>query len=215
LQRHINLEPAGGGSETDSREISRADFFKVTAVAGGAVALGGVLLKGNPESANAASSTQDSNILNFLLVMEYLQAAFYQDAVDKGALTGDLARFAQVVGAHEKAHVNFLRRKLGSRAGSRPSFDFGSATASENQFAATAVRLEELGLGAYVGQGANLSRKQVLQVGRITSVEGRHAAWIRDIQRQPPAPLAADKGASQSKVAAALRETGFITGGGQ
>jgi hypothetical protein len=174
------------------------------------------LLAGNPSVASAArrSSHQDRDILNFLLLLEYLQAAFYKEAVNKGALQGDLAHFAKVVAGQEKAHVNSLRQELGSHARRAPSFDFGNATSDSRRFAASAMKLEDLGVGAYVGQGANLTRGAVLHVARIASVEGRHAAWVRDIQRHLPAPAAADAAASQGDVQSALQATGFLAGGG-
>ena len=153
--------------------------------------------------------------MNFLLVLEYLQTAFYQEAIDNGSLNGELSHFAQVVGGHEREHVSFLRSKLGAKAKGRPEFDFGDATSNPTKFAATAVKLEELTIGAYIGQGANLTRDAVLRVGRIASVEARHVAWIRDIRRELPAPVAADPGTSQEEVAGELRATHFITGGAQ
>jgi hypothetical protein len=181
------------------------------------VTVGSVLAKGIPTLASASgrSPNQDATIMNFLLLLEYLQSAFYQDAIDKGSLKGELSRFAQVVGGHEKEHVGFLRSKLGSKARGRPDFDFGDATSTPTKFAATAMKLEELTIGAYIGQGANLTRDAVLRVGRIASVEGRHAAWIRDIRRDLPAPAPADAGAPQDQVTGELRATHFITGGAQ
>ncbi|HEX3326475.1 MAG TPA: ferritin-like domain-containing protein [Actinomycetota bacterium] len=195
--------------------MARADFLKVAALATGAVATGRILLAGSPSVASAArrSPHQDRDILNFLLLLEYLQAAFYKDAVNRGALHGDLARFAQVVAGHEKAHVIALRRKLGSHARRAPAFDFGNATSDPHRFAAAATKLEELAVGAFVGQGANLTRGAVLRVARIASVEGRHAAWVRDIQTHLPAPSAADAAIGQHAVASTLRALGFIKGG--
>jgi hypothetical protein len=195
--------------------IARADFLKLAALASGAVATGRVLLAGSPSVASAArrSPGQDRDILNFLLLLEYLQAAFYKDAVKRGALHGDLARFAEVAAGHEKAHVSYLRRTIGSHARQAPAFDFGHATSDPHQFAASAIKLEELAIGAFVGQGANLTRSAVLRVARIASVEGRHAAWVRDIQAHLPAPVAADAALGQHEVASSLQALGFIKGG--
>lgn len=191
--------------------LSRAQFLKLTALAGGAAAAGRVLIEGSPEAALAAgrSPGQDRDIVNFLLQLEYVQAAFYKEAVAKGALQGDLARFARVASGHERAHVSFLRRKLGSDARPAPTFHFGDATSKPNRFAAVAIKLEELGLGAFVGQGANLTRPAALYAARIASVEGRHAAWVRDIQQRLPAPVAADRAIDQAAITSALRALGF------
>jgi hypothetical protein len=45
---------------------------------------------------------------------------------------------------------------------------------------------------------------------KIVSVEGRHAAWIRDIVGLEPAPHAADAGASATEVTAKLKSLGFV-----
>jgi Ferritin-like domain len=191
--------------------LARADFLKFIALAAGAVAAGRVLTAGKPNVASAAgrSPSQDRDILNFLLQLEYVQAALYKEADAKGDLSGDLARYATVAAGHELAHVNSLRRLLGSQAAQEPNFSFGDATSDPARFAAVAIRLEELTVGAYVGQGANLTRGAVLHIARIASVEGRHAAWVRDIQRRLPAPDAADRAIDQNEVSSGLRALGF------
>jgi Ferritin-like domain len=191
--------------------LPRADFLKIIALAGGAAVAGRVLTKGTPNVASAAARSvgQDRDILSFLLQLEYMQAALYKEANDKGALSGDLARFVTIAAGHEQAHVSSLRRLLASQAPPVPQFSFGDATSDPQRFAAVAIRLEELTVGAYVGQGANLTRGAVLHVARIASVEGRHAAWVRDIQRRLPAPDAADRAIDQGQISAALRALGF------
>jgi Ferritin-like domain len=203
------------GEPKVNARLSRADFLRLAGLTGGAAAVGGVLVKGLPTAASAStpSHIQDLDILNSLLLLEYLLASFYAEAGSKGAVGGDLGRFARVAADHEQAHVRFLRAQLGTKARERPEFDFGDATSSSSRFASGAVRLEELILSAYVGQGANLTRRSVLRVARIASVEARHAAWVRDIQKRPPAPMAADTGSSQRQIAAALEATGFVGGG--
>jgi hypothetical protein len=41
-------------------------------------------------------------------------------------------------------------------------------------------------------------------------VEGRHAAWIRDIAGEDPAPVAADPGLTAAAVTSTLREAGLL-----
>src|SRR6185436_5198584 len=55
-------------------------------------------------------------ILNYGLTLEYLEAAFYTEAELAGKLTGELAFFAKIVGAHERNHVAALKGTLGSKA---------------------------------------------------------------------------------------------------
>ena len=111
---------------------------------------------------------------------------------------------------HEAAHVKALKGILGSKAIKKPTFDFGSATASEKRFVETAILLENTGVAAYNGQAANLTKKSLAAAAEIVSVEGRHAAWISSIAGRDPAPRAADPGATAEKVAATLQATGFV-----
>jgi ferritin-like protein len=176
------------------------------------VAGGGIALASRPTSAAAAvpSAAQDRAIFNFALLLEYLQAAFYSEAVERGALTGDVRRFAQVVSEHERAHVAFLRKALGPHARARPEFKFGDATRDERAFLKAAVLLENTGVLAYNGQAANLTRPALAAAAEIVSVEGRHAAWVSDLAGVPPAPRAADVGVSSQDAVRTLQSTRFL-----
>lgn len=177
----------------------------------GAVLAGGLVFGGDPAvSEPAPSAAQDRRIFQFALLLEQVQAAFYAEALKRGALHGDLLEFAQVVGAHERAHVQFLRKVLGPAAGPAPSFHFGEATGDAQRFGAAAHQLENLGVGAYNGQGAKLTAPAMERAAEIVSVEGRHAGWIGAILGEPPAPRAADPGLDASAVTAQLKATGFI-----
>lgn len=192
---------------------SRLGFLKTAVVAGGTIAAGGVLLGGLPKlAAGAPGPAQDVEILKFALTLEYLEAAFYTEAVSKGALKGETLQFARVVGAHERAHVAFLKKALGSKAQKSPTFDFKGTTEDQGKFQATAVLLEDTGVAAYNGQGPNLTKKTLAAAGSIVSVEARHAAWIRDIVGQNPAPKAFDPAKTKKQILAAVNSTGFITG---
>ena len=73
-----------------------------------------------------------------------------------GALTGELALFAEVVGGHERAHVKALKAALGRKAVKKPRFDFQGTTEDAAKFAATAQVLEDTGVAAYAGQAPNV-----------------------------------------------------------
>ena len=65
---------------------------------------------------------------------------------------------AKVIAGHEKAHVDYLKAALGSKAVKQPKFDFGAAVKVEATFAATSQVLENTGVGAYFGQGFNITK---------------------------------------------------------
>jgi hypothetical protein len=189
---------------------SRSKFLRVAAGTGGAV-LGGLLVGQRVAVSDAApSAAQDRRIFQFALLLEELQAAFYAEALRRGALTGDLREFAQVVGAHERAHVAFLRKVLGAAAGPTRSFHFGDATSNPQSFGVAAREIENLGVAAYNGQGAKLTADAMEHAAEIVSVEGRHAGWIGALLGDPPAPRAADPGVDANTVLAQLKASGYL-----
>jgi Ferritin-like domain len=174
---------------------------------------GGILVGGvGAPAIGSGSRLGDAAILNFALEMEELQAALYAQALQHAGLTGELAQYARVVGGHERAHVAFLRQTLGSRAAPAPAFDFGDAVSDPDRFAVAARVLEDLGVAALDGQAANLTRPSLAAVATIVSVEARHAAWIRDLAGELPAPTPANPSEGAARVLAAIRRTGFVKG---
>jgi hypothetical protein len=181
----------------------------VGATAAGLGAVAGGWLR--PQStAGKASPARDVEIFNFLLLLEEAQAAFYDAALRRGALGGDLLVYLRTVAPHEHDHVAFLRRKLGAQARARPKLDFGQATSDPKRFQAAAIDLEEATAAAYIGQGANLTTGAVADAARIVAVEARHAAWIRDLAGADPAPRAADPPRSASDVLSEMRRKGYL-----
>jgi rubrerythrin len=189
--------------------VTRGAFLRrAAAITGGAIA-GGALLSAGP--ALAATAKGDVAILNYALTLEYLESAFYREAVHKGALRGQLKQFATVVAGHEATHVQALKQALGSKAVKRPSFDFKGTTSSASTFGPTAKKLEDTGVEAYQGQATNIKAKAILTAAiSIHPVEARHAAWVAAILGQQPAPAAFNPEASMSTVLKAVKATGFL-----
>jgi hypothetical protein len=214
----------GAIHEAFEEGMSRSALFRRAVVGGGTFLAGGLLVGGLPRVAlGRPSAAQDAEILNFALLLEYLESEFYVDAVNKGALAGSprLLAFATTVRDHELAHVEFLKSALASAAGAKPSFDFKGTTEDAGTFAATAVVLEDTGVAAYNGQGPRLRAKTLAAAAQIVSVEARHAAWIRHIVAGPdyadgpaayPAPGPLDEARSKEQIEAAVAATGFIGG---
>jgi rubrerythrin len=205
--------------------ITRLSFLRrAGAILGGgavaAVALPNLsgLAGGGSAVAAAASGTSDVDILNYALTLEYLESAFYAEALKKGALRGELQQFATVVANHERQHVQALQGALGSKAVKRPSFDFKGTTSSPSTFASTAKTLEDTGVEAYQGQATNISSRRVLTAAiSIHPVEARHATWIASIMAKggtspaAPAPDAFNPAETMQQVLAAVQGTGFIS----
>jgi rubrerythrin len=191
---------------------TRAAFFRKAAVGGGALIGSGVLLSGMPALAEARpSKRQDVAILNYALTLEYLESAFYVEAVKKGAISGEVLESAKIVRDHELAHVKALKSVLGKKAVKKPVFDFKNTTGDEKTFLQTAVALEDTGVSAYAGQGPRISQKAVVAAAlSIHSVEARHAAHFRSLAGMTFAPTAFDKARSMKQVLKIVKGTGFL-----
>lgn len=190
---------------------TRAQLFGRAVVAGGAIA-GAAAAWGLPQLTAAASKDQDARVLNLVLALEYTEAAFYQEALDAGALQGELKEYATIVVEHEKAHVAFLKQALGSAAEPAPRHDFGEKTKDPEAFTAAAVTLEDLAVATYNGQAVNLTPAALKAAARIVSVEGRHAAWIRSIVGEVPATEATDPVLNERETRSRLSDFGWKAG---
>ena len=197
------------------REHTRAGMFRrIGLFAGGGVVAGAIPLT-MATGQGGGLSKQDTEILNYALTLEYLEAAFYAEANEKGNLTGIARTFSQVVGQHEAEHVTTLQGVLGAKAVKKPSFDFKGTTNKETTFLKTARTLEDTGVAAYQGQATRIKSTDVLaSAGAILAVEARHAAWVRDIigagKGPSPAPAAFSKAMTMKQVLDAVGQTGFI-----
>ena len=209
---------------------TRAQLFRKAAIGGGAVlgasALGGML----PELASARpSKKQDLKILNYALTLEYLESAFYSEAVSaggQGAITGTPLEFAKIVAKHEAEHVTALRNTIKSLGGTpvkKPKFDFKGSNKEQGKFLQTAYVLENTGVRAYLGQAGRLKSKALLAAAAsIVTVEARHASAVAVLLGQSPYVDATDgsvtpyggfdRSSSMKKILAEVGATGFIVG---
>ncbi len=147
----------------------------------------------------------DVEILNFALTLEYLEAAFYTEALKQvGGISGDAKDIATTIRDDENEHVDALTatvKELGGKPAAKPGVDFGEAFANQKSFLTTAVVFEDLGVGAYNGAGPSIKSKEVLAAaGSIVQVEARHAGVVRLLNGDKIAPSAFDKGIPMAEV---------------
>ena len=189
---------------------TRADFLRTAALGSGAL----LAALATPASATAADRVTDVEILNFGLRFERLQATFYSEADSVGTV-GKMAapkqRWAEVLGAHERAHVRIIKKILGDKAGKRPFFDYHGVTESEDGFTRTAVAMEDLTVALLAGVTPQVhDRKLTAALFGLLTTEARHAAWARNIVKTTPAARAFDEPQSLDNVRAAVASTRFI-----
>ena len=159
----------------------------------------------------------DTGILQYALMLEYLEAEFYAQATKNGIADGEPAtgRFLEVVTHDERLHVTYLKRVLGRRAPKKPRFDFGTAVTDLEKFKTTSLTLESTGVGAYMGQAGNLRSGRILRAATsILTIEARHAGAIAAILGSAADDLtpngAFDRGLSARGVLTAVKATDFI-----
>jgi hypothetical protein len=207
---------------------TRLSFLKKAGVAGGAMVSGGAVLSALAPTALGATSVGrppakfgkgDVGILNYALTLEYLEAAFYNGATAANlALSPQAAAFLKIVTRDENAHVAFLKKALGHKAVSTPSFDFAGTNTNVEKFMATAYVLENTGVHAYLGQAGNLQNPAYLAAAAsIVTIEARHASLIGLIIDDDYAGIdpngSFDTPYTAQQVLTAVGATGFITGG--
>jgi rubrerythrin len=206
---------------------TRLDFFKKAGIAGGAAIGGGALLSAlAPGSALAkpmlkggrppnAFGPGDIGILNYALTLEYLEAAFYNEATANGFASGQTKVVLKRTTEDENIHVAALRKALGKDAVKSPKFDFGTTTTNTSEFLATAYALENVGVHAYHGQAFNIQDPNILKVAiTIATVEARHAGAFGLLARNSAHAIspqgAFDDPWKAKRVLNAVRGTHFI-----
>jgi hypothetical protein len=208
---------------------TRLSFLKKAGLAGGAVMGSGALLSAlTPAASMAAGKGRppakfgkgDIGILNYALTLEYLEAAFYNEATANNKKSSFLKgaaeqAFLKQTTADENAHVAFLKKALGSKAVPAPKVDFGGTTSDHASFLKTAVALENTGVGAYSGQALNISSPAYISAAlSIWSIEARHASVAGLLLKPTPANIspngAFDKPKTAAEVLKAVEATGFL-----
>ncbi len=206
-------EAAAGLQEARS---TRGGLFRHAGVMAGGLGVAAALVPSLASARNGGTKKEDIKILNFALTLEYLEAAFYAEALNRGIYSGSVLNFARTVAAHEATHVATLKGVLGAKAVAQPKFDFKGTTAKWKTFLRTAKVLEDTGVAAYQGQAPRIHQNAVLgPAAAILAVEARHAAWVRDLlyagKSVKPAPEAFSTPQSMADILAAVKKTGFIT----
>ena len=188
-----------------TRALNRRKFMSGMGMAGAATVGASVMAAcgSSHKSANVgAAGPSETDVLNFALNLEYLEASFYlyattgsglasTDTGGSGMVTGGskvtftdsrIADIAAEIAADEKAHVELLRTALGTNAVSMPNIDLaalGIGFATQAQFLTLARAFEDVGVSAYSGAATLLTGNNLQAAANILAVEAFHSGNIR------------------------------------
>jgi len=186
------------------KALARRNFLKNVGMASAGIAAG-ALIEGcsNSSNTNAQNVTiPQTDVLNFALNLEYLEAEFYSVAVTGARLgssvtggnstaTGGakvtftdprIADIAAEINGDETLHVKFLRGALGGSAVAEPAINLnalGIGFASQAQFLTLARAFEDTGVSAYAGAATLLSGNNLQYAAQILATEAYHAGNLR------------------------------------
>jgi len=207
------LDPAATVEKLSSiataRALNRRNFMAALGMTGAAA--GAALLSGCTSSTVAVSTTTvapgESDVLNFALNLEYLEATFYSYitqgvdlpasvTVGSGAISGAPAKLTfatqqitdqlNEIYFDELNHVIALRTLLASAAVPRPAINLAAAgTISTAAIALSIARqFEDVGATAYAGALTLLTSSSLNYAIQILAVEGFHAGALRLVSIQ-------------------------------
>lgn len=137
------------------------------------------------------------DVLQFALLLEYLEADFYARGVAAtGMIPTETRTVFSTISGHESQHVIALQSLISAKGAtpiSKPVFDFTAkgnvagftfGATQYQTFLALAMAFEDTGVRAYKGQAGRLiNDKAALNAAlSIHSVEARHASQVRRIR---------------------------------
>lgn len=193
------------------RAADRRAFLKGAGLTGLGLAGAGIIGRtfgASEQKVEAAASYSDTDILNFALNLEYLEAEFYAMATygatlvklgvitsadESGPTTGGNmvknfgsspeATLATALREDEINHVLFLRSTLGSQAVKKPAINLdamGYGFSSVDSWLKLAEQFEDVGMSAYLGAAPLISSSTILAAaGAILGTEGQHLGALR------------------------------------
>ncbi len=186
------------------RALARRNFLKNVGLAGVGIAAGAMIegCSNNSVTNAQAPAVPQTDVLNFALNLEYLEAEFYSISTTgaylsssvtgaNSAATGGakvtftdsrVSDIAAEIANDEMLHVKYLRSALGSSAVAEPAINLnalGIGFASQAQFLTLARAFEDTGVSAYAGAATLLSGNNLQAAAQILATEAYHAGNLR------------------------------------
>jgi rubrerythrin len=146
-----------------------------------------------PEGGAAArlpGAPDDAATVAYALKLEQVEADLYRRAVDSGLFKGHERDLIQKLRDEEDEHVDMLSGALQRLGGSTPAVPETRLPLEDRDgVLRVAVRLENLGAAAYLGQLDRIRDRGVLTtLLSIHTVEARHATALNLLLGKPPTP---------------------------
>jgi hypothetical protein len=169
-----------------TKNLQRRSFLRYAGASAAGVALiAAGCKKDNINDGRVDLGSGDIGILNYAYALEQLEAAFYIKVIGSqyAGISSSEVSYLTDIRDHEIAHREFFKRAIGENAIPALEVDFSSIDFNSRASVLGAAKaFEDLGVSAYNGAGALLKSVDYLTLaGKIVSVEGRHAALIRDL----------------------------------
>jgi hypothetical protein len=210
--QEISVEQARALS--DQRKLNRRRFMSLASLAGGVALVSGCSSSNSSPGGAMAAGPSETDVLNFALNLEYLEATFYSFATQGADLPASLVEGSgTVTGApqeaiafpnqqitdifneiyfNEMSHVSDLQSLIGSGHVTRPALNLSAAGAVTSANIITISRqFEDVGTTAYAGATSLLTGTNLAYASQILAVEGFQAGALRLIAIQQRAPFAA------------------------
>jgi ferritin-like protein len=166
------------------QDASRRRFFQLA----GGVAGAGLLLAACRKVSSSTTTyigSGDTALLNYLYILEQVEAAFYTQAVATPyyGLTTSESQLLTDVRDQEIAHREFLKALIGKDAIPKIVCDFSAVTFADRTSVLTyAIAIEDLVVSGFNGCVHLFSNTgYVLPISKMVTVEARHSAYFRDI----------------------------------
>ena len=164
-------------------DVSRRRFFQLA----GGIAGAGILLAAcrRTEPSTSYVGSGDTGLLNYLYILEQVQAGFYTQAVLTPFYSLTVGESACFIDTRDQAiaHREYLHALVGKSAINPIVLDLSPVTfADRTSTLSNAIILADLAVGAYNGTAQLFTNTDyILTAGKIATVQARRSAYMRDL----------------------------------
>jgi hypothetical protein len=165
------------------KDVSRRRFLQMAGGVAGAGLLFAACRRSGPTDIYIGSG--DKALLNYLYVLEQVEAAFYTQSVATPYYGLNQGESVLLTDLRDQAvaHREFLKNKLGADAAREIVVNLSAVTfADRASVLQHAVIIEDIMVAAYNGVVRLFVEKSYMTtISKMASVEARHSAYVRDL----------------------------------